>query len=83
MNEDRIGADSPMVGLVGTLVIGCRGQQGPGELELSIRGGREYFTAHADEPLAAGTRVLVIESLPHRAVTVVAWHDPGAFSPLA
>ncbi len=56
--------------------MGTRGEGGPGEVQLSIRGSRECFLAYSDEPMATGTTVLVVETAPHRSVTVVAWTDP-------
>ncbi|MGX7679270.1 hypothetical protein ACSMXN_10275 [Jatrophihabitans sp. DSM 45814] len=62
-----------MIGLVGTLTLPCRGEDGPGEVQVSIRGGTERFIALSETPLAVGTRVLVIDTHPHRTVTVVRW----------
>jgi hypothetical protein len=64
-----------MVGYVGVLTVACRGSAGPGEVQLSIRGGSERFLAVSDDPMPIGTRVLVIESRGHRTVTVVPWDD--------
>jgi hypothetical protein len=73
-------ADESPAGRTGTLLVGTRGMGGPGEVQVSIRGGRETYRAYSDEPIAAGEAVLIIESLPHRCVTVVAWIDPFAQS---
>ena len=51
-------------------------------MRLSVRGGREYFAAFADDPLPAGSTVLVIDEGAHRTVTVVAWVDPMSFRSL-
>ena len=71
-------ADDSPVGRIGTLVLGTRGTNGPGEVQVVIRGGREVFRAYSDHPIAAGQAVLVIESAQHRCVTVVEWTDPFA-----
>ncbi|QYN21468.1 hypothetical protein [Amycolatopsis sp. DSM 110486] len=63
-------------GQTGVLLIGTRGPAGPGEVLLRIRGGTETYRAYSEVPLAKGTTVLVVESLPHRAVEVIAWTDP-------
>jgi hypothetical protein len=76
---DRIAydaADDSPVGSIGTLLVGTRGVDGPGEVQLSIRGSRECFLAYSDQPMAAGSTVLVVETAPHRQVTVVGWTDP-------
>lgn len=67
--------DSP-VGRVGTLLVGTRGNQGPGEVLIKIRGGSEAFLAFSDEPLPKGSTVLVVESRGARAVDVTPWTDP-------
>jgi hypothetical protein len=58
------------------LLIGTRGGQGAGEVQVSIRGGRETFLAYSDQPMAKGETVLVVDCAPHRSVTVVPWTDP-------
>lgn len=67
--------DSP-VGRVGTLLVGTRGDKGPGEVLIKIRGGSEAFLAFSDEPLPKGSTVLIIESRGARAVDVTPWTDP-------
>lgn len=68
--------DEALIGCVGKIVVATRGQAGPGEVEVSIRGGREALIAWSAEPLPKGTTVLVIESRGHRAVDVSPWTDP-------
>lgn len=72
--------DDAVIGCVGVLHVGTRGQGGPGEAVVQVRGGSEAFLAWSDEPLAKGTRVLVVESRGERAVDVVAF--PEAEDPL-
>lgn len=67
--------DSP-VGRIGVLLTGTRGEGGPGEVLIKIRGGSEAFLAFSDEPLPKGATVLVIESRGARAVDVTPWTDP-------
>ena len=58
------------VGSQGTITVATRGTAGPGEVELPVGGGTLTFTAYSDEPLAAGTAVLVIDVRPNRKVDV-------------
>ena len=68
--------DASLIGSIGVLVIATRGQAGPGEVLLKIRGGTEAYIAWSAEPIARGETVLVIESRGHRNVNVSAWNDP-------
>ncbi len=68
--------DEALIGCIGKLTVACRGAAGPGEVVVSVRGGREAFIAWSAEPLPRGATVLVIESRGHRAVDVSAWTDP-------
>ncbi|MCK9895777.1 hypothetical protein [Frankia sp. AgB32] len=70
--------DPSVVGLVGNLVVATRGECGPGEVAVRIRGGIETFLARSDTPLPRGTSVLVIGSREPRTVEVVPWLDPAA-----
>ena len=56
---------------MGVLHVGTRGQRGPGEAVVQVRGGTEAFLAWSEQPLAKGTRVLVVDSRGQRAVDVV------------
>ena len=68
--------DEALIGCIGKLIVATRGQAGPGEVVVSVRGGREALIAWSAEPLPRGTTVLVIESRGHRAVDVSEWTDP-------
>ena len=68
--------DEALIGCIGKLIVATRGEAGPGEVVVSVRGGREALIAWSAEPLPKGTTVLVIESRGHRAVDVSAWNDP-------
>jgi membrane-bound ClpP family serine protease len=64
--------DSPgdeVVGKVGRITLGITPDHA-GEVILAIRGGTETFAALSDEPIAKNTRVVVVESLSGRTVTV-------------
>ena len=73
--------DESCVGSVGVLSIATRGDAGPGEVLIKIRGGSEAFLAWSEKPLPRGATVLVIESRGARAVNVVEWDDPLDESP--
>ena len=68
--------DASLIGSIGVLVIATRGQAGPGEVLLKIRGGTEAYIAWSAEPIARGRTVLVIETRGHRNVDVSEWDDP-------
>jgi hypothetical protein len=71
-----VARDESAIGRVGVLIIGTRGQGGPGEVRIKIRGGSENYLAWSKHPLQAGTVVLVIERLGPRTVDVMEWTDP-------
>lgn len=68
-----LAADSSAIGSVGILTVGTRGERGPGEVRIKIRGGSETFLAWSEKPLPKGATVLVTESRGTRAVDVMAW----------
>ncbi len=70
--------DEALIGAIGVLTVATRGDAGPGEVLVRVRGGKEAFIAWSPEPLPRGATVLVIESRGHRAVDVSAWTDPLA-----
>lgn len=67
--------DDAVIGCVGVLHVGTRGQRGPGEAVVRVRGGTEAFLAWSEQPLPKGTRVLVVESRGQRAVDVIEFPD--------
>jgi hypothetical protein len=71
-----VARDESLIGCIGTLVVATRGAAGPGEVVVSVRGGREALIAWSPEPLPKGSTVLVIESRGHQAVDVSPWTDP-------
>ena len=68
--------DSSLIGSIGVLTVATRGQAGPGEVLVKIRGGSEAFIAYSPEPLPKGSTVLVINDRGTRCVDVSAWNDP-------
>jgi hypothetical protein len=76
-----VARDESSIGCVGILTVGTRGEKGPGEVFIKIRGGSESFLAWSDKPLPKGTTVLVIESRGARAVDVIEWEDALGDSP--
>ena len=65
-------ADQQVIGKVGR-VTGTIGPQRVGEVMIPIRGGSEAFNAYAaeaEDTIATGTRVVVIEYFPPRTVVV-------------
>ena len=73
--------DESSIGRVGVLSVGTRGEAGPGEVLIKIRGGSEAFLAWSDEPLPKGATVLIIESRGGRTVDVIEWEDVLGDSP--
>jgi hypothetical protein len=67
--------DSSAIGTVGILTVGTRGERGPGEVRIKIRGGSETFIAWSEKSLPKGATVLVIEWRGRRTVNVMAWAD--------
>ncbi|WP_037574539.1 hypothetical protein [Phaeacidiphilus oryzae] len=70
--------DEDVIGCTGVLVVGTRGDAGPGEVLVRVRGGSETLIAWSSEPLAPGAQVLVIDSRGARQVDVIAWSDTEA-----
>jgi hypothetical protein len=71
-----VATDDSIIGSIGVLTIATRGEAGPGEVLVKIRGGSETFIAWSPTPLPKGSSVLVIESRGTRAVDVSEWEDP-------
>jgi hypothetical protein len=77
-----VARDESAIGRVGVLIIGTRGQGGPGEVRIRIRGGSENYLAWSKKPLPTSTVVLVIERLGPRTVEVMEWTDPLGEAPV-
>ena len=70
-----VARDEACIGRVGVLTVATRGDAGPGEVLIKIRGGSEAFLAWSEKPLPRGATVLVIDSRGARAVDVIEWED--------
>ncbi len=68
--------DTSLVGSIGVLIVATRGQVGPGEVLVKIRGGTEAYIAWSLTPIPKGATVLVIETRGTRTVDVSEWTDP-------
>ena len=68
--------DESLIGAIGVVIVATRGQAGPGEVLVKIRGGSEAYIAWSDEPIPKGSTVLVINDRGTRTVDVSAWDDP-------
>jgi hypothetical protein len=75
MEEHAIVSDASAIGCVGTLVVATRGDGGPGEVVVTVRGAKEALLAWSDEPLPKGSKVLVVEVRGARTVVVEPWKD--------
>jgi membrane protein implicated in regulation of membrane protease activity len=65
--------DQNLVGTVGMVTVPITATR-PGEVVLPIRGGTEAFTACSDEAIAKHSRVVVVECISGRTVTVTQVH---------
>jgi hypothetical protein len=63
------------VGVIGSLAVATRGDQGPGEVVLTLRGATETYLAWSPEPLPKRTRVLVLAERGARTVDVIAFPE--------
>ena len=68
--------DESSIGTVGVLTIATRGDAGPGEVRIKIRGGSECYLAWSERPLPRGSNVLVVDYRGPRTVDVIEWTDP-------
>jgi hypothetical protein len=66
-------ASQTVVGKVGTVSIGIRGRDLPGEVRLVMDGIAHYYLGYAATALPAGTAVLVINNRGARQVDVEPW----------
>ena len=73
--------DESSIGLVGVLTVATRGEAGPGEVLLKIRGGSETFLAWSDLPLPKGATVLVTDYRGSRTVDVIEWTSQWDIGP--
>jgi len=71
-----VAGDQSLIGSIGVLLVATRGEAGPGEVLLKIRGGTEAYLAWSINPIPKGATVLVIENRGARTVDVSEWADP-------
>jgi hypothetical protein len=71
-----VAGDQSLIGSIGVVIVATRGEAGPGEVLLKIRGGTEAYLAWSTSPIPQGATVLVIESRGARTVDVSEWADP-------
>jgi hypothetical protein len=64
------GQESDLGGRVGYVTVSIPDDGGPGEVMLPVRGSNEAFAAWCDEPIAKGSRVVVVEQRSSRSVFV-------------
>jgi hypothetical protein len=62
--------DLSAIGCTGTVIVATRGEAGPGEVLLSMRGGSESYLAWSEEPLAKGTHVIATDVRGPRTVVI-------------
>lgn len=68
-------SDQDPVGKIGRLTLATRGSAGAGQVELTIRGGRETYTAWSAEAHPTGSTVLVVAARGGRVLDVEPWLD--------
>lgn len=68
--------DQSLIGSIGVIIVATRGQAGPGEVLLKVRGGTEAYLAWSPKPIPKGATVLVIDARGARTVDVSEWADP-------
>ena len=73
--------DESAIGTVGVITLATRGEAGPGEVRVRIRGGSESLIAWSPAPLPVGTTVLITDSRGRRTVDVMEWTDPLGEAP--
>jgi hypothetical protein len=66
-----VAPDQSVIGCVGRVIVATRGDAGPGEVLVQVKGGTEAYIAWSEEPLARGTVVAVYETRGERAVDVM------------
>jgi predicted nucleotidyltransferase len=71
-----VAGDDSLIGAIGVVLVATRGEAGPGEVLVKIRGGTEAYLAWSTEPIPRGATVLVINDRGTRTVDVSAWTDP-------
>jgi hypothetical protein len=63
--------DQSCVGAIGTVIVATRGEEGPGEVLLQLKGGTEAYIAWSEHPLEQGAGIIVYNSRGGRTVDVM------------
>jgi membrane protein implicated in regulation of membrane protease activity len=66
-----------LVGKLGTVTIGVRGDTLPGEVRVIVEGIPHYYIAYCEHAVPAGESVLVINARGARQIDVEPWNDEG------
>jgi hypothetical protein len=69
--------DESAVGCSGEVIVATRGEAGPGEVLVRMRGGTEAYLAWSEQPLPRGTQVLVFNARGGRELDVMEWSSEG------
>ena len=64
-------SDQSPVGCMGKVIVATRGEAGPGEVLIRIKGGTEAYMAWSEQPLERGAAVLVFNVRGGREVDVM------------
>ncbi len=67
--------DTTPIGQLGVLSVATRGDAGPGEVVISLRGSTETYLAWSDAPLARGLQVVVTDARGPRTLQVASFDD--------
>jgi hypothetical protein len=59
------------------VIVATRGDEGPGEVLVKVRGGTEAYLAWSERPLSRGTQVLVYNARGDRALDVMEFSTEG------
>jgi hypothetical protein len=72
-----VSLDEQVVGCTGKVIVATRGDDGPGEVLVNVRGGTEAYVAWSEQPLPRETPVIVFNSRGQRTVDVMEFdQDP-------
>jgi hypothetical protein len=66
-----------LVGKLGSVTIGVRGGDQPGEVRVVVEGIAHYYIAYCEHPVPLGKQVLVINARGARQIDVELWEQLG------
>ena len=80
-------ASQALVGTLGSVTIGVRGGDRPGEVRVVVEGIAHYYIAFCEHAVPVGRQVLVINARGARQIDVEPWDELGrhvedAFGPI-